>query len=992
MANQQVDILLKLRDQATQQLKQAGREVGQVSKSMQQSMQKMQTASFAVAAGVAAAGAGAVIAVKEFAEFEKELTNVATLMEGDVTKNVKQMKREIMGIETPTGLKELAEGMFFVKSAGIEAAESVEFLTESNKLAIAGATDTATSIQAVVGFTKAYGEASIDAAKATDLLFQINKKGFTTFEEIAEVIPRIASSGALLGVTQEELAASMATLVGATGNANEVATQLRGIINALAKPSTELQKALEGIGFSSSFAAVEALGFQGTLEALREESGGTDESFSKLFNNVRALSGVIPLAGNLSEKFTENLGDMAKASGSVNKAFEVQANSVDFLYQSLTKELSKALVEIGAELMPMASEALKTAIPIVKELGENIVEFVKFLKENEGAVIAMATAITFSLVPALWALVPPIAAATAALAPLTAIGLAIGAIGGALYQASVEWEKVNKMAEEFSKSSDHWREQAAAAEEYAKTIEDVSATEAKLAREKARMQRLQSQLDAETQRQLEARAEFGAWWGDEQEKIANRRIDQIRDELDAQTDKVMAIAKGASLEERLMKQNTKLSKEQFDQRWEMAKEFFGTNEEAINQFLQFNKDASVEELKLQAKKINEQSRIVSEGRKQWARVVAVPLIQEVRAIVTDGDSSMEDRMRKLRKAAIAAFKQSGGIYEKVSARLGEVNTELTEYKENLDKIDGGGGGGGAADQAEAAAEAQQKLADSVKDLNNDFIRLNEQGGKNFEQFLSDHQKSLADFEASLVKLDQELTRIDDNMKNMRSGIAENIVEQEQLIADLRKQLEEAATPEEAGSIQDRLEREEKALREFLEKNKDLEEEVAEERRRANLTEFERYVEDIQKKKDEMEAEAKLRKAQIEEEKQAIEEQKNKEIEAYNQKMEAYNALRLEFGIMKDEVESGMDSLAERTVEDVDIMLQKLAELEMKMKELGVETAPRLTAADTGGATKTGNTSNNVTINVNGGGNAREIAEEVMSIAQREIELSNQGSQ
>jgi TP901 family phage tail tape measure protein len=323
--------------------------------------------------------------IKATAEFEKGLANVATLMDKKALPNLEKMRKELFKLskESGTGLNELTEGLFFVVSAGVEAEKQVEFLDNANRLAVAGFTDLSTSIKAIVGTQKAYGKESLSSARIADLLFKINKKGFTTFEEIAVSIPKVTASSNALGVSQTELAAAMATLVGSTGNADEVATQLQGTFVSLMKPNSNLQEAIKNLGFETGFAAVQALGFKGTLDELRIQAGGTDEGMSALFTNVRALKGALPLAGAQSQNFSDNLLEMANSAGAVNEAFLIQQETFDRQYKILKANLNVAMVELGTQIMPDLTQTTK--------------ELTSMFSENEAGVKALGQSINLMI-------------------------------------------------------------------------------------------------------------------------------------------------------------------------------------------------------------------------------------------------------------------------------------------------------------------------------------------------------------------------------------------------------------------------------------------------------------------------------------------------------------------------------------------------------------------------------------------------------------------
>lgn len=71
------------------------------------------------------------------------------------------------------------------------------------------------------------------------------KNGVTSFEQLAQALPRVTANASTLGVSVDELLASFATLTGVSGNTNEVATQMAAIFTALVKPSSEATEMAE---------------------------------------------------------------------------------------------------------------------------------------------------------------------------------------------------------------------------------------------------------------------------------------------------------------------------------------------------------------------------------------------------------------------------------------------------------------------------------------------------------------------------------------------------------------------------------------------------------------------------------------------------------------------------------------------------------------------------------------------------------------------------
>lgn len=305
--------------------------------------------------------AGLTASAKAAGQLNSELANIGTL--SVPTERLKEFKGQIqdIAIATGKGTSDISEGTYQVISAFGDAADTMEKVEINAKAAKAGLATTADSINLTSAVTKAYGDTSAAAVqKVADLAFKTVELGQTTFPELAQSIGAVTSLSKELGISQEELFATYATLTGVTGNAAEVQTQLKGVLNGLIKPSDKMSETIHGLGYESGYAMVNALGFAGTLDALQEATGNSSEKILELFNNNRAISGILPLVGSLYENYTQKLEKMENASGAATKAFEVQTEGVaktGFTLEQAKVKMQVAAQRFGESAAPFIGEA-----------------------------------------------------------------------------------------------------------------------------------------------------------------------------------------------------------------------------------------------------------------------------------------------------------------------------------------------------------------------------------------------------------------------------------------------------------------------------------------------------------------------------------------------------------------------------------------------------------------------------------------------------------
>ena len=330
------------------------------SKKIQASQGKLAGVAKGVGAAFAAAGAaivaGLVASVKKADEFNKEFANVSTLVDTSAV-NMGKMQAQLLGLDSRLGsATELTNGLYQAISASVDPAKAVEFVGEAAKFAKAALIDTNTAVDVITTGLNAYGLEAEKATQISDQLFAVVKLGKTNGAELSSVIGQIIPMAANLGVGFDELGASIAIETRQGVSAAESTTQLGSIMTAMMKPSEDLKAALTRLGYESGEAAIKALGFKGTIEALNDSTGGSKEKLAGMFNNVRALKGVMALTGKGAADFSSVLDEIKNSAGATDVAFGKQ----QLTFETLRNTMDKAVIQIGNSFLPMVYGAVKS--------------------------------------------------------------------------------------------------------------------------------------------------------------------------------------------------------------------------------------------------------------------------------------------------------------------------------------------------------------------------------------------------------------------------------------------------------------------------------------------------------------------------------------------------------------------------------------------------------------------------------------------------------
>lgn len=283
---------------------------------------------------------------------------VANTMAGKNAEGFAKLKNQVAELakNVPVARDELANGLYQVVSNSVPENNWLNFLNKSAKASVGGVADLGGVVKVTSTVIKNYGLAWDAAESVQDKIQLTAKNGVTSFEQLAQALPRVTANASTLGVSVDELLASFATLTGVSGNTNEVATQMAAIFTALVKPSSEATEMAEKMGIEFNAASIKASGglrnFLTQLDASVKEYASANgvleqEVYAKLFGSAESLRALTPLTNQLAEKFSENVDAMANSAGTINAAYNEMSSTGSATTQMLKNQLG-AITDVVA--------------------------------------------------------------------------------------------------------------------------------------------------------------------------------------------------------------------------------------------------------------------------------------------------------------------------------------------------------------------------------------------------------------------------------------------------------------------------------------------------------------------------------------------------------------------------------------------------------------------------------------------------------------------
>lgn len=302
------------------------------------------------------------LAAKSAIELDEQMRNIQSISQGtdaeiaQLSDTFVEMSTDIS--KTTDTAKNLAAGFYQIQSSGFAGAGAMEVLEKATKAGSAGLSTTAVAATALAGTLNAYGLGADQAGRISDVLFETVNRGVVSFDELGGSIGQVVGTAAQSGVSFETVSAAIATMTKQGLSGAESVVSLNQLLLSLIKPSEDAAAAIQSLGYSSGQAMLDALGLQGTLQALSDAGYNSTEAMASLFPNVRALRGALALTGEGAQMFVEDMGAMTNAAGATDAAFQQQTQSWTAQLKNFRNELSATGQVIGEQILPPVMEFL----------------------------------------------------------------------------------------------------------------------------------------------------------------------------------------------------------------------------------------------------------------------------------------------------------------------------------------------------------------------------------------------------------------------------------------------------------------------------------------------------------------------------------------------------------------------------------------------------------------------------------------------------------
>ena len=350
MGKKSLNIMVGLNDQNFQ------KGLRRINKSLTRAGKKMQNAGRRMTSSITAPLVGiGVASVKLAVDFEQSMTKIQTLV-GATASEMQVYSNAVASISSQTAVaqKDLADGLFFITSAGLSGQEAIDALTVSAKAGAMGMGEMDSIANALTSVMTAYADENMTAARAGDLLHETLKQGKFDAGQFMDKLGSVIPVAAAAGISMEELGAASATMSKLSGDAAGTLTSMKSLMMALLKPTTQQKEVLDGLGLSTDeLGSMMDESLMGTLQFLFDNLKGNNEQLLTMFGSSKAVVGALSTMGLQADTYAQVLDGMNNSQGNVDAGMKILEQTAGHQLKQAFVDLQNAGIEIGRILMPV---------------------------------------------------------------------------------------------------------------------------------------------------------------------------------------------------------------------------------------------------------------------------------------------------------------------------------------------------------------------------------------------------------------------------------------------------------------------------------------------------------------------------------------------------------------------------------------------------------------------------------------------------------------
>lgn len=342
----------------------------------------------AVSAGLTAASG---YAVKVGSDFESGMSEVAAIS-GASGKALQALtdKAKEMGSTTKFSATESAEALKYMAMAGWDTDKMLSGLPGVMNLAAASGENLGTVSDIVTDSMTAFGMAADEAGHFADVLAQASSKSNTNVALMGETFKYVAPVAGALGYSAEDAAVAIGLMANSGIKGSQAGIALRQTLTRLAKPTDEVEAAMEtlGISLTDSEGNMKSLGdvMQDMRKGFKNLTKDQQAQYAASIAGQEGMSGLLAIVNASDEDFNT----LTEAIQNSDGAAQSMADTMQDNLKGAVTIAKSALEGLGITVYEEISTPMKNAVETATEYTGQLQRAFE-AKGIEGAVSTLGT-------------------------------------------------------------------------------------------------------------------------------------------------------------------------------------------------------------------------------------------------------------------------------------------------------------------------------------------------------------------------------------------------------------------------------------------------------------------------------------------------------------------------------------------------------------------------------------------------------------------------
>lgn len=332
--------------------------------------------------------------VKAGVQFEATMSKVQAISGASASEMVELTnKARELGRSTKFTASEVGDAFTYMAMAGWKPRAMLAGIKGILDLAAASGADLARTSDIVTDALTGMGYAASDAGRLADVMAAASANANTNVDMMGETFKYVAPIAGALKMSMEDVAVAIGLMANAGVKGSQAGTALRSMLTRLSAPTSDVQAAMDKIGFQFTDTAGKTKPLSQVMDELRAKisqcSDAEKTEIATAIAGKHAVSGMLAIINAAPEDYENLTKAIRESDGAAARMADTMINNVQGKFTILKSQIESVQIELYEKLKPAFEKAIEVASAFTSAIG--------FLVDHSNEVMAAITGISTAM-------------------------------------------------------------------------------------------------------------------------------------------------------------------------------------------------------------------------------------------------------------------------------------------------------------------------------------------------------------------------------------------------------------------------------------------------------------------------------------------------------------------------------------------------------------------------------------------------------------------